>query len=264
MFDRSDYRDVIRDCIQKSKRARGELARLCAHIGLHTTTLSQILSGKKPMSPEHGISVCDYFGFTELETRYFLLLIQLDRAGTARLRKALEKQIAGLREESRSLAARIPTKKKLTKEQQTTFYSHWLYSAIRVASSLPGLQTEEELAAHFGIERKTLRKYLDFLLDAQLCVINDGKIEPGPSYTHLDSQSPLIARHHANWRIKALEKHVSLGDAELAYTAPMSLSRSDANLIRSKLLAIIQEVQAIRDPSPSETTYFFNVDWLEF
>lgn len=53
-------------------------------------------------------------------------------------------------------------------------------------------------------------------------------------------------------------------DADLFYTCPMSLSKTDAELIRQKLLATIEEAVKILGPSPSETTQCLNIDWFEF
>jgi hypothetical protein len=51
--------------------------------------------------------------------------------------------------------------------------------------------------------------------------------------THIEDSSPLVARHHRNWRIKAMERHpVMKPKTELAYTAPMTLAESDVLKIR--------------------------------
>lgn len=74
----------------------------------------------------------------------------------------------------------------------------------------------------------------------------------------------IVARHHANWRIKAMERHPAMDEErELAFTCPMALSRADAEEIRAKLVDMIDEVCRRAGPSPSEAVYFLNVDWLE-
>ena len=110
-----------------------------------------------------------------------------------------------------------------------------------------------------------MAQVLDFLIGHGLCIETEGQIRPGPQSTHLPSTSPLIARHHGNWRVKAMERHASLAlESELAYTSPMALSRTDAVMIRETLLQSIDQVVAIVDPSPSEATYCLNIDWFEF
>ena len=216
------------------------------------------------MSFEHAALVCDHFGLTQLETRYFLLLVQRDRAGNERLKEILDNQLAEIKTDSQTLQKVIPSGKKLTFEQKATFYSHWVYSAIRVLSSVPDFQTPEALATRLSLNSRDLGERLGFLLEAGLCIQDRGKIKPGPKYTHLENRSPLIARHHGNWRLKAMERHPLMTDGELSYTSPMSLSESDAQRVRALLVALVKEVNKIRDPSPCEATYYLNVDWLRF
>ena len=61
-----------------------------------------------------------------------------------------------------------------------------------------------------------------------------------------------------------MERHPAMDTSrELAFTSPMALSREDAAKIRARLVDVIDEVCRTAAPSPSETAYFLNVDWLE-
>jgi hypothetical protein len=89
-------------------------------------------------------------------------------------------------------------------------------------------------------------------------------IVPGTTYLHLESDSPLISVHHSRWRQKAIERHPVLTDRELAYSSPMSLSVADVEKVRGYITSLISEVNKVRDPSPCETTYVLNIDWIKF
>jgi len=61
-----------------------------------------------------------------------------------------------------------------------------------------------------------------------------------------------------------MERHPMLRPTEeLAYTAPMTLSRSDAIRIRSLLADLVEKVDQIVVPSPSEKLFCLNLDWFE-
>src|SRR5687767_9229807 len=94
LFGCEDYREYVRAKIQsRPKSGRGELMRIAKCLGIHTTTLSQILRGVRQLSGEQAFALAEYFGLNEEEARYFLLLVQYDRTGNQKLRSFLKKQL---------------------------------------------------------------------------------------------------------------------------------------------------------------------------
>jgi len=84
----------------------------------------------------------------------------------------------------------------------------------------------------------------------------------GPQRTHLESTSPLIQKHHSNWRLKALQRSDSLDPEELMYTSPVSLSREDFKIIREDLVLMIKKVLDRVHPSPAEEVACLNIDFF--
>jgi len=261
----SDYRKFLKDTIaSRPAKGRGELQRIAKFAGIHSSILSQVFQGKRELTSEQAASVAHYLELSEPETTYFLLLTQSARAGTERLRKIVRKQLDELKAAQTQIASRVKSTRSLSHEEKAIFYSSWFYSAIRVLSALPEFTTKEALRKKVRLSPEKFRGVLGFLLENGLCLEENGKISPGPLWTHLEGDSPLVARHHANWRIKAMEKHPSMDNAqELAFTSPMALSKSDAQKIRARLVDSIDQICKIAAPSESEAVYFLNVDWLE-
>jgi hypothetical protein len=54
-----------------------------------------------------------------------------------------------------------------------------------------------------------------------------------------------------------------LQPSELFLTMPATLTRSDAILLRSKIVEFIDEFVKVIDTSKSEVLYCFNLDWFE-
>jgi uncharacterized protein (TIGR02147 family) len=265
VFEFADYRAFILFRIERMpRRGRGELGRIARHLRLHTTTLSQIVRGTRQLSLEHGVLLCEYLGLGEAETGFFLLLIQWDRAGTPELRRLLKGQLDAIRKSKGELTRQLSAGATIPEDQQAVFYSSWFYSAVRVLSSIPGFQSPESIAERLHLPRKLVNQVADFLVRAGLCVRGPEGLAPGPNYTHLDAASPLVARHHANWRLKAVERHPKLTEDEISYTAPMSVSREDAVKIRRLLVDTVKSIHAIREPSACEAAYFLNLDWNRF
>jgi uncharacterized protein (TIGR02147 family) len=262
-FDETDFRSLLRNQVSSLQTGRrGIYATLARVLGLHTTSLSQIMAGKKNLSLEHAAIICNFFDFSDIETQFFLLLVQFDRAGHPILKDTIEKQITKVREQSGELSEIVPSNTKLSLEQQATFYSDWQYSAIRILSSIDGHQTAVEISERLKLPRGKVSEKLKFLLGCGLCIEESGKIRPGPAYTHLDSQSPMISKHHANWRIQAILRHPDLEHDELAYSSPMSLSKADAVKISSLLKGVIKRANEIRTASQCETMRCLSIDWF--
>ena len=259
IFEFTDCRYVIQEWV--SKKGRGELGKIARHLRLHTTTLSQVVSGTRALTIDQALNLSQYFGLTEQETRYFLTVAQKDRAATVELKQFLNNQLQNYRAERTDLRKTLPRSPSISDAQQAKFYANWHYSAIRVISSIPEFRTVEQIAAQLRLPRRLVVDAVDYLVSLGLCVREYGSILPGPKYTHLPADSPHIVRHHANWRLKAMERHTRMTDEELAYSAPMSLSRADARKVRELLVKSIQQLQKIRDSSACEVPYILNVDW---
>lgn len=265
IFEAKTFADFLNKYLKLlPKRGRGELRKLSLATGIHSTTLSQTVKGDRPFSLEQVATICQYLGLNELETKYAILLAQAERAGNPALRDFFHAELKAVKQQASELVHVIKRDKTLSEAEKAIFYSNWYYSAIAVFSSIPGLQNASSLSAKTGLSKQTMNRALEFLVKSGICTEKNGKIEPGTNSTHLESKSPLVARHHGNWRIKAMERHPNLDqEEELAYSSPMSLSKSDAKRIRALLMDLVKEVGAIRDPSPCEEGYVLNIDWIK-
>jgi uncharacterized protein (TIGR02147 family) len=266
IFDFLDYKAFALARIQAMpQRGRGEFMKIARRLKTHTTRISHIFRGSTHLTLEQACELTLYLGLKDLEAEYFLLLVQRDRAGTANLKKIIGKQIENVRARSHELVHRVDRDRVLTEEEKSTFYSNWYYSGIRLATSIPLLRNIDTLSGYFQLPRERVRKVLDFLVSTGLCAEKDGEVLMQAKLTHLESQSPLAARHHANWRIKAMQKHERISEGELAYTAPMSISKKDQVKIREMSAHFIEQVlQVVKKSEPEETLMCLNMDWFEF
>lgn len=265
VFDFSDYRKFIHDLLSKQKAGGyGQLARISKALSINPSIVTQVLKGKKDFTLEQANDLAEFLGLTDLESEYFLCLVQIERAGKKNLRDRWERRRRELIEKSESLKARMPARKELDEASKAVFYSQWYFSGVRILTSVPGFDSVEKVAERLGLPRSTVKRVMDFLLATELCVEEAGALRMGPQSTHLEAASPLVARHHINWRQKAIEKMHHLERDELCFTSPLSLSVGDFEKVRKLLMAAVEDTFAIVDPSPSERTAFLNIDWMRY
>ena len=245
-FDYDDYKKLVLARVSSMpKEGRGEFQRIAAHLKMHTTRVSHVFKGSENLTLEQATSLADYLGFNELETEYFLNLVNLERAGTQPLKRFFQKQRSRIRDQSKELFHRLPKDQVLSDEQKAMFYSNWFYSGIRLLSSIEGFHDVDRIAERLELPKNLVRKVMDFLLKCGLCIEKNGKFTMGPKQTHLEAESPMVMRLHANWRIMAITKHPKISPDELALTMPMSLNLSDIPLIRKRLVEVIEEIRKI-------------------
>jgi uncharacterized protein (TIGR02147 family) len=261
IFEFSDYRKFLQKRFHSMpKRGHGQARRLAASLKVSTTFVSQVFQERRDLSSEQACGVCDFLGLSEIETNYFLLLVQQHRAGTVRLRQHLQKELDRTKAIGQKISSRLDVKKILSDEDKSIFYSDWYFSAVRLMAGINGFQSPERIADHLGLPLKLTNEVILFLLQRGLLVNEGETLKVGPSRTHLEADSPFIKNHHQNWRLRALEN--IKGPKRMHYSAPMTIGVADVEKIQSRLLKCIEDVAKIIDPAPNEELMCLNIDWF--
>lgn len=261
IYNYRDYKAFLRDAIE-SRGGRGLRSRLAEAAGCHTAYVSQTLNGDAHFSLEQAEKVASFLELGAEPTTYFLLLIQYARAGTASLKRIFEKQMQAIIESQRVLKNRLEFKRSLSAEDQATFYSSWHYGAVHVLVSVPGCHTEEGMAAYLGLPRPRVAEVIEFLLKTRLVIKRDGRFDIGTSHIHLPSDSPMISKHHTNWRVRAIQSLDLPRTEDLHYSSVITASREDAPKIREILVHAIEQVRAIVKSSGNEEGYAYSLDFF--
>ena len=245
------------------KKGWGELNRWSKHIGVHPSLLSQVLSGTKDLNLEQAQALAELLGLMPIEADYFLLLVQWERAGTQKLKKYFKNKMDEIVKSALEISQQVRQDRSLSEEEKSIFYSHWLYAAIWLRSSLKDGCTVDNVSSFFGISSERSNEILNFLLETQLCVRKDGACFMGPQSIHLSRQSPHITKHHTNWRLRAIENSDRITEEEVMYSAPMSLSKADVGKVRNLILELIRQATDIAIASEAEKVICMNVDLFE-
>lgn len=121
---------------------------MAEHLAVSTTMISQVFNGDKNVSLEMAAELSAFFGFNAKEERYFFLLVELERAGSSRLKEKLKAQLTELRAEAQKIIERVARDKELTAEDKATYYSSWLYTGLRnlLATLWPRLLSKFQVA----------------------------------------------------------------------------------------------------------------------
>ncbi len=265
IFNFKNYRTYLNELIvSMPKRGHGQLIKFAKAMSVHPSVVTLVLKGKLDLTLEQATDLADCLALNNLESDYFINLVALERAGTEKLRSYYKKQLNELKHQSENLKKILPDNYEMSEEAMALFYSQWYYSAIRILTSISEFSTPRELSQRTGISIKKVQQVLEFLVKNNLCIEKDGLYAMGPLNTHIDKNSLLVGRHHANWRQKAIEALDRTQDnEELFFTSTVSLSKADLQKVKDIFMKSIEKSFDIISPSPSEEAFCLIVDWFK-
>ena len=264
IFNENNYKKYLMNYISKlPKRGYGEAKKISDVLDVSTAFVSSVLSGDRDLSLEQAHLLSEYMGHNKLEAEYFFYLVQHERSGHHKLKKYCENKLALLKKESLKLGERLEVKKTLSDEEKSIFYSNAVYSAAHLYSSVgeKGISLDE-LAQRFELSRGKASEILTFLVSCGLCIEHGGRYKMGTQSTYVGIDSPHLLKHHANWRIRAIQASENLSAEELMSTINVSLSKEDFTKLRERLVGVIDGFLKTVYPSPAEDIACFNMDFF--
>jgi uncharacterized protein (TIGR02147 family) len=212
---------------------------------------------------EQALEASTFFNLTSDEEEFFLLLLQLNKAGTKRVRDFTWNKIKAIRETRALVSNRIKGNEELDEVTQAKYYSRWYYAAIHVLVTIPGKKTKNSIASYLGIEMATVNEAIEFLESCGLITLTKSGYDTGRTKVFLNGDSPFIVQHHQNWRLSAMDNIIRPRKENLHFSSVYTLSEKDFVKIREKLLENIQEVWRIVQPSKEEKLCALNLDFFE-
>src|SRR5262245_1794364 len=106
--------------------------------------MSLILKGDKHMSMEQAAEAAEFLNLNDLETDYFLLLVEAGIAGSFKLQRKLGRRIREMKSQAKKIASRVKKDKELSDEEKAIYYSNWTFTAARNLSAIPGFHSADK------------------------------------------------------------------------------------------------------------------------
>jgi hypothetical protein len=192
-----------------------------------------------------------------------MLVLNYSTAGTQSLKKFLKIRLERLRNSRLVIKDRVEVKKTLSREDQAKYYSAWYFATIHVMLTIPQFQTKESIANHLKISPKLVTEVLEFLISVNLAVKSGTKFSTGSTQIHLEKDSPLISKHHTNWRMAAIRSFENEADEDLHFSSVFTLTEKDAHKIREILVTSIENTVSIVKDAKEESTMAMTLDFFK-
>jgi uncharacterized protein (TIGR02147 family) len=257
----TEYRPYLFHHLGAEGTRTGQKKRLAEFIPVHTTFVTQVMSGRADFSLEQAERINEFLGHSVEEGEYFLLLLLYARAGSAVLKRRFKSKIEKIRSGRLSVKSRIGATSAISAQDRERFYSSYLYGAIHVLVSISRFRSTDRLAAALRLRESVVKDLVAFLVQIGVLDLVQGELRPGQAHVHLGADSSLIARHHGNWRLHSVGAMQFPSVKDLHYSGCLSLSQEDAFRIKDQLVEQIKRHLQTVAASPEETAYVFNVDF---
>jgi uncharacterized protein (TIGR02147 family) len=262
-FDAKDYKTYLAHRLAPTGETRGVRSRLAKLLGCQPAHISQVLSGSTHFSLEYAIVIDQFLAHSSEESRYFLLMVHRDRAGTRGLREYYEQQMEELEQKRMEIRQQLSVEKEVPKAFLETYYSSWIYAAAHVMLSIPHLQTLPALSQALRLPEGQVQQVLRVLESAGLARREGAHWKITHKRIHLGQESPLVSRHHTNWRLRAVQSCERNSKDDLHYSAVFTLAHKDVRKTRSIFLESLRNAEQVLIPSKEETTYGICMDFFE-
>lgn len=261
IFQHESYREFLAEHFAQ-KGQRGQKARTAQSMGVHPAYLSRVMNAQADLNLEQADRLAAFLQFTEEETRFFFLLVQGERAGTASLQKHFRGERARIRQQRENLHQRLPAHAISPESVQALYYSRWLHAAVHVLVSIPSLRTRQALSRRLGVPPAVIQESLDFLTSAGFVEQVGGFYRMGITFLHLPEHSPFVVGHHAQWRLKGMETLAQPGPKDLRFSSVVTLSAKDVDALREQLVSQLRKNAEFVKESPAEEVYIWNLDFV--
>ncbi len=264
VFEYRDYKKYLNRLIETYPNSgRGQRRLLAEAIRCQVAYVSHVLSGAYHFSPEQAEAASRFFGLSREESEYLVMLVAHNRADTPELRAFYDRILIERSNRRRQFKSRLKIDETLSKEDRARYYSHWYYAAIHMLMLIPQPWTRQAIADRLRLPKKRVIEALDFLLEKGIIEKKEGRFRTSQSLLHLEVDSPLVAQHHRNWRLQAMQAFERDEANAFHYSGAVVCAEKDLAKIQDKLMRCLQECIGMIRESKDEKLAILCMDWFE-
>ena len=263
LFSHDDYQTYLKERLQSSDEAWGNVTRAAKAANCQRSYLSRVMNGHIHLTPDHAFKLSRYWELSPLEENYFLGLVEKARAGSKEYREHIEAKLFSLKQENENLSKRLERSSIEPGEKELTYYSAWYWSALHILVSIPQFQTVSEISKKLNLSPETVQSSLSTLQKFGLVKFENQKWRFSSTDIHIGKNSLLVGLHHNNWRQRALLHAQEKANSGIHYTTVQTMSRSAVEKIKQMLLQFIDESSKVAGPSKEEELVCITCDFFQ-
>lgn len=242
VFSYSDYREYIEMKLKNKGFGRGGKARLAKFLSCQPSFVSQVLKNKSSFNLEQGFKLNSFFQHNPLAKEYFMVLIELDRAGTLELRNYFEEKRLQLIEKSKLIENQM-SYDQLSEPEAIAYYSNWNHILIRNLIDIPEYKKTENLKKKLKLSDQDFEDALKFLVDKKLVYQDStGKLQQGHTRLHVKKNSPIAKFGNITTRLQTIKLLEKPNYNSINYSSNMTIQKTQFEEFKKKLVTLIADL----------------------
>jgi uncharacterized protein (TIGR02147 family) len=263
IFEYLNYKKYLHEKISSlNNNGRGVKRNMASFLGCQTSYVSQVLNQHVNFSLEQAIKLNEFWEHNKEEGRFFVLLLQLERAATNELRAFFLQEMQDIQDKRADLKDRLGIANSLEETNQHVYYSAWYYAAVHILLSIPDYQNPKAISEHLRLPLKQIQDIIEFLVTTGLAIQKSDRYEIGLTRIHLSKESVQIQRHHTNWRNQAIHSIDKNDPNDMHYSNALSMSHKDVGKVKEILIQAIEECREIIKISKEERLQVLTMDFF--
>jgi len=263
VFKFSDYKKFLASKIEENASQRGYRSQLAEAAQCQKSFFSHVTHSHVHLTPDHAYGLCEFWAFDPMESEYFLAMVDHARAGSLRLRSALEVRMRRLREARNDVTKRVEADEIRDRQAETLYHSAWYWNALHVIVAIPDYQTTHAISQRLGLEPARTVECLQQLEKMNLVKQKGGRWTITNKSIHLDRSSPMRESHHTQWRQRAMLDIQKRSEDSVHYNAVFAMSVEDAKRLQDLITEMIVRSRDIIGPSAEEELYCMSTDFFK-
>jgi hypothetical protein len=267
IFDRDDYKDVLKSVLLERKASLGTRAtfqKMAQACRVEKAYLSRVLNGTAHLSSDQLYMACRFLELSPVERRYVGLLHQHQRSALQRHKDELQVEIKALRKTQLRTDGHICARK-AAMEGSTELAEYFLDpNAQLIHMFLTTTRYQDDLASIgrcLGLSPDAVAVSLGRLERAGIVALRDGRYRVVETNLHLPPDSPFFRPYRQALRLRSTER-LGVTAPEDAYSVSVVFSTTPAvrKQIHEEFLQLLKRVETLLADAPEEEVYQMNFD----
>jgi len=258
IFEYFDYQKFLRDFYEEKKRDNPYISfrYLGIHMKLDPGFLLKVIQGKHHLAKRSIAPICEFFKFSERESRYFEVLVSYNKAKTTSDIKLYFERLMALREPGA----------RPVEEWQYAFYQKWYHSAIHALLSIYEFKGDYKKLAMLmtpSITAKQAQESIRILMKIGLLKCGeDGIYRPTDAFVTSGERWQSAAIHTFQKETISLSaQSLDVHPKELrdVSTVTVALSTKDLPEIRERIRQFRQSILSLENENAPDTVFQVNI-----
>lgn len=265
IFKLDEYRSVVLKKLKDESENHGYRTALAKAAGCQLAYISHVLNNNAQFTPDHAAGIAEFWALDELETDYFLGLVDLARAATGRLKKQIERKLNKIRSEYENAFLGRLSHQPYNSERVIEYFIDWAAAATHALIMIPEYQDTASISKRLKIDDVRVNSILSLLQDLGFAQRVGSHWKATSRFFHAGDENKFSQLHHRNWRQYVYEKlnQTQVTSESFHYTAIHALSKEDLKKIKRLMQELLANSRSVVAPSPEETIACMNLDWFE-